>query len=110
MPKAKEAIKHGRIQDAVCKLIDETWTDIQSLQSKLESHFEKGRSTKDHAEFFSLLSLYCRMQIEKLSAVIMVHHDVLDDTGNTSYLIKATEAQDEYHVCLDIIDVLVSNS
>ena len=109
MPETKEVIKHGRIQDAVCRLIDECWDVNQKLVSKLEEHCESGRSTKDHAAFFALLSLYCRTQIEKLSAIMQVHHDVLDNTGNTSYLIKATETQDEYHVCLDIIDVLVSN-
>lgn len=110
MPHVREIIEHGLIQNAVSDLIDDIWNDSQELSNKLEDHFEKSSPVKTTAEFFLNQIQHCRQQIQKLSAIIMVHHDVMDENGFTSYLIKATEAQDEYYTCLHIIDVLSSNS
>jgi hypothetical protein len=109
MPHVREIIEHGHIQSAVSELIDDIWNDSQKLSNKLEDYYEKNSPIKTSAEFFPYQIQHCRQQIQRLSAIIMVHHDVMDEYGYTSCLMKATEAQDEYHTCLHIIDVLISN-
>jgi len=110
MPHARVIIEHDCIQSAVSELIDDIWDDSQKLSNKLEDYYEKSSQVKTTAEFFSYQIQHCRQQIQKLSAIIMVHHDVMDEYGYISSLMKATEAQDEYYTCLHIIDVLMSNS
>lgn len=109
MTRPRETIKYGQIQDAICAYINNIDGSIKMLLNKLEEHADNG-SGPLHPETTDSLYYWCKTEIARLSAIIEVHHDVLDDTGKTSYLIKATEMMDEIWVCYDILDLIASNS
>lgn len=98
-------IRHQSIESAVCALIEDLDQRVKTFESLLERQAENGESAFVKADT-ERLSLYCRIQIARLSAVTQVHHDVLDDAGRTSHLIQATETMDRICVCLDILEVL----
>lgn len=105
MTHARAATKYASLEDAVCDYIDHLAQATQKFELFLERYALEGKSPLSEARA-EQLNLLGRVLIAQLSAVIHVHHEVLDDAGKTSYLIKATETMDQVCLCLDHLDVL----
>ena len=93
-----------RLEDAVCAYIESLEDHVEQFTQAIQIN----ELTRFPACGWGLAKLhltkYLMIRLSQLSAVMETHHDLLDEAGRTSWLLRITATQDRISHCLDLIE------
>ena len=93
-----------RLEDAVCAYIESLEDHIEQFTQAIEINELTRFPASGWGPAKLHLTRYLAIRLSQLSAVMETHHDLLDETGRTSWLLRVTAAQDRISHCLDLIE------
>ena len=97
-------------EDAVCAFIEKLSLDIIEFKSELDRRLAQASERGVLIEVCQKILRFLKMKLMQCGAVFQTHHDLLDQTGRTSYLFQLTDVQDDIAQCVETIDLLVEVS
>ena len=94
-------------EEAVCGFIDQLGQDIAEFVDQLDYRLATASRQNALPEATLKLCYYLKFKLAQCESVCATHHDLLEEKGLGRHLFKLTEVQDNIHLCLQTMELLI---